>query len=93
MPLQALTRDDDPRQRQRVDEALRAAARDRDAHTLMKAYETAADLASADGNADAAAFFLTHAYVWALVAGSGAADRLAARLQALGRPDVDEVPW
>ena len=92
MPLQALTRDDDRRQRQRVDEALRAAARDGDAQALMQAYETAADLASADGNADAAAFFLTHAYVWALVAGSGAADRLAARLQALGRPDVDEVP-
>lgn len=91
MPRQALTRADDPRRRQRVDEALRAAARDGDAQALMNAYETAADLASADGNADAAAFFLTHAYVWALVAGAGAADRLATRLQALGRLDVDDM--
>ncbi len=50
----------------------------------MNAYGTAADLASADGNADAAAFFLTHAYVWALVAGAGAADRLATRNRPVG---------
>lgn len=57
----------------------------------MEAYETAADLALADGQEDAAAFFLTHAYVWALVAGIGAADLLATRLQELGRLRVDDV--
>ena len=57
----------------------------------MRGYEAAADLASADGRGDMAAFFLTHAYVWALVAGTGAADLLAQRLQDSGRLDVDEM--
>lgn len=56
----------------------------------MKAYESAANLASADGQGDMAAFFFTHAYVWALVAGTGTADLLAKRLQVLGCLDEDD---
>jgi hypothetical protein len=64
---------------------LQAAARAGDAGTLARGYVLAAERAD---RPDEAGFFLTHAYVWALVAGDGpAAERLAAALRRDGRLD------
>ena len=62
------------------------AADDRSA--LVRLYARAADQAPSE---DAAAFYLTHAYVFALDTGHADAAALRARLVALGRetPDTD----
>ena len=68
-----------------LDACLEAAARDGDAGTLALAYQRAAERAE---RPDEAGFFLTHAYVWALVAGDGlAAESLADALRRDGRLD------
>ncbi len=73
-----------------LDARLRAAAQAGDAAMLAHGYRQAADRATGAGAADAAGFFLTHAYVWALVAGDAAmAEALAARLRRQGRLDPD----
>lgn len=56
-----------------------------DSVTLSRLYTEAADLAEAEGDRDRAAFFLTHAWVFALDAGSGTADVLQNRLRSWGR--------
>ncbi len=76
--------------RQKLDRALQAAERTGDASTLARGYETAANLTLADGQEPAAGFFLTHAYVWALVAGDEAAASIAARLNDMGRLEQQE---
>ncbi|MGR3503012.1 hypothetical protein [Pseudaestuariivita sp.] len=62
--------------------ALLAAHARGDKHQLVTLYTVAADAA---GDPDAAAFFLTHAYVFALETGDPAAPALHARLKAAGR--------
>ena len=68
-----------------LDARLRAAARAGDAGSLARGYGLAAEHAAGP---DEAGFFLTQAYVWALVAGDGpAAEKLAAALRREGRLD------
>lgn len=90
MPWPALTPAEDRQHRQRLDQALRAASRAVDAGALVRGYETAANLALADEQEPAVGFFLTQAYVWALVAGDEAADSIAARLRNLGRLEPED---
>lgn len=56
-----------------------------DSALIAKAYLTVADLAEADGDSDQAAFFLTHAWVYALEAGDPLAEAIRARLARDGR--------
>jgi hypothetical protein len=71
-----------------LDARLQAAARAGDAVALARDYRCAADHAARDGKEDAAGFYLTHAYVWALVAGDAAgAASLARDLRRQGRLD------
>ncbi|MEM8837848.1 MAG: hypothetical protein AAGE89_07125 [Pseudomonadota bacterium] len=55
---------------------------------IARLYEEAGNVFEADGDVDGAAFYLTHAYVFALEIGSSRADQLQERLHRLGR----EVP-
>jgi hypothetical protein len=50
-------------------------------------YAEAGDRAEAAGEIDAACFFLTHAYVFALASGAPEADALHARLLTHGREE------
>jgi len=63
-------------------EALLEAHAGADRARLIRLYEQAADSA---GDLDAACFFLTHAYVFALEAGHPQAPHLHRRLKAHGR--------
>ncbi len=54
---------------------------------LVRLYACAADRAEAAGETDAACFYLTHAYVFALATGAAEADALHARLKARGREE------
>ncbi|WP_300029680.1 hypothetical protein [uncultured Roseobacter sp.] len=65
-----------------LDARLIAAHERGDKKALVALYTTAADSAE---TADAAAFFLTHAYVFALEAGHPDADDLRRRLVEMGR--------
>lgn len=68
-----------------LDAALLAAHASGDYAALVDLYTKAADEAETSGDIDAACFFLTHAYVFALEAGSPVAKVLHARLVAHGR--------
>ena len=65
-----------------LDQRLRRAHDSQDGPTLTRLYVEAADGASTD---EAAAFYLTHAYIWALDTGDPAAPALRARLAAMHR--------
>ena len=65
-----------------LDAALLAAHAAGDRAALIRLYAQAADAAN---DADAASFYLTHAYVFALEAGAPEAAALHARLKAEGR--------
>ena len=65
-----------------LDARLLAAHAEGDADALVTLYAAAAEAAN---DADAAAFYLTHAHVFALEAGHPQTDALRARLIALGR--------
>ncbi|QUJ77496.1 hypothetical protein KDD17_05760 [Sulfitobacter albidus] len=67
-----------------LDAALLAAHAAGDRAALIALYTQAADAASGD----AAAFYLTHAMVFALEAGDPRADTLRARLLAEGREEA-----
>ena len=56
-----------------------------DIDALVGLYTEAADLAETAKNIDAACFYLTHAFVFALESGSPDAKRLNARLVGYGR--------
>lgn len=61
-------------------------AHDRNDHAaLIRYYTNAADACEASQDIDAACFYLTHAFVFALEAGAPEADVLNARLAAQGR--------
>lgn len=68
-----------------LEHRLLAAHARRDADALMTLYVEAANLQETGGNADAACFYLTHAFVFALETGSERADALQMRLWKLGR--------
>ena len=70
-----------------LDAALLAAHAAGDEAALSRLYTDAADACDVAGDVDAACFFLTHAYVFALSAGLPSADRLNARLAAHGRDE------
>lgn len=70
-----------------LDKALLAAHAGNDRAALVEFYAEAGDDASVAGRLDAACFYWTHAYVFALQSGDPAADRLHARLKAHGRED------
>ena len=65
-----------------LDARLLAAHAAADGPALCRLYAEAAEGADTE---DAAAFFLTHAWVWALQAGTPEAPALQARLAAMGR--------
>jgi hypothetical protein len=70
-----------------LDGALLAAHARADERALARLYGQAADAAETAGEIDAACFFLTQAYVFALSAGAPQADALHARLRAHGREE------
>ena len=72
-----------------LDAALLRAHADNDTDRLVALYTEAADQAEGRGEMDAACFYLTHAYVFALEAGAAEAATLNRRLAAHGR-DVEQ---
>ncbi|MFW8634845.1 hypothetical protein [Cribrihabitans pelagius] len=68
-----------------LDGALLKAHAGHDLPALVRLYTVAGDRAEAEGNIDAACFYLTHAFVFALEAGAPEADALNRRLAARGR--------
>ena len=73
--------------RKRLDDALLAAHAANDLDRLCGLYTQAADLSEQEADVDAACFFLTQAYVFALQAGRSEADGLHKRLLAYGRDE------
>ena len=71
-----------------LDAALLEAHKAGDAARLVRLYAQAADAEEADGNIEAACFYLTHAYVFALEAGLPEAGALNRRLAKQGRDVV-----
>lgn len=70
-----------------LDAALIAAHAADDLARLVVLYTEAGDRAERAGDVDAACFYLTHAYVFALEAGDAAAEALHTRLMAHGREE------
>lgn len=68
-----------------LDAALLAAHASGDACELARLYSKAADQSEKDNDTEAACFFLTHAYVFALEAGLPEAGALNKRLSDYGR--------
>lgn len=71
-----------------LDAALLRAHADDDHDSLVKLYTDAGNLMEAEGNIDAACFFLTQAYIFALEAGMPEAMDLNKRLAVHGRIDA-----
>ena len=71
-------------QRDELDQALLAAHADHDIAELVRLYTVAADTAEADDDVEAANFYLTHAFVFALEGGAPEAAPLNRRLAARG---------
>jgi len=76
-----------PLDRAGLDAALIAAHEAGDGVRLVGLYTQAADEAEMAGDKDAACFFLTQAYVFALETGASAAGSLHQRLKAHGREE------
>ena len=70
-----------------LDAALIDAHEAADLGRLIALYTIAAEGSEAAGEIDAACFYLTHAYVFALQAGDARAAALHARLKARGREE------
>lgn len=70
-----------------LDAALLEAHNQNDITALIELYAQAADEAETSADIDAACFFLTHAYVFALEAGSDLAKTLHTRLKSYGREE------
>jgi hypothetical protein len=77
----------DPARDAGLDALLLAAHAAADEQALARLYARAADAAETRGDVDAACFFLTHAYVFALSSGAADAGALHARLLAHGREE------
>ncbi len=78
----------EPTDRGGLERALLEAHAQGDGKRLAELYERAADLSEADGDADAASFFLTQALVFALQEGHENSKLLKARLHHYGREDL-----
>ncbi len=72
-------------ERAELDHALLQAHEDKDSAELVRLYTLAGDQAEVAGNIDAACFYLTHAFVFALEAGLPEAKELNRRLAERGR--------
>ena len=68
-----------------LDVQLLAAHASGDRAELVRLYRAAAEAAERDGRGDAAGFYMTHAYVFALEAGMAEATKLKAWLVEKGR--------
>lgn len=68
-----------------LDARLIAAHAAGDLGALVRLYREAGDAAASAGNEDAAGFYLTHAYIFALDAGDPGEEALRARLIGMGR--------
>ena len=75
-----------------LDQLLLKAHAEDDKAALVRLYTQAADQSEAGGNVDAACFYLTHAYVFALHSGAAEAHDLNRRLVAHGRDAPLETP-
>ncbi len=76
-----------------LERRLLAAHARKDSRALIALYTEAADLREAEGDIDAACFYLTHAFVYALETGSSEARRLQMRLWRYRRePKPHSVP-
>ena len=75
----------EPPVRADLDARLLSAHAAGDGAALAALYAEAGDLMACGGDADAAGFYLTHAYVFALEAGLCVAEDLRLRLVAMGR--------
>tara|TARA_B100000902_G_C27037715_1_gene777769 strand:+ start:569 stop:808 length:240 start_codon:yes stop_codon:yes gene_type:complete len=71
--------------RDELDAQLLIAHAGEDSEALVKLYSLAGDQCEAQGDVDAACFYLTHAFVFALEAGAPEADGLNKRLVERGR--------
>lgn len=71
--------------RETLDQALIEAHESHDLAELVRLYTAAGDDAEQDEDIDAACFYLTHAFVFALEGGSPEADSLNKRLADRGR--------
>ena len=76
-----------PLNRDELDQALLNAHARGDRASLITLYEQAGTMAGYDGADEAAGFYLTHAYVFALEAGDGRAGELYQRLRAAGKEE------
>jgi hypothetical protein len=78
--------------REELDHALIAAHDAEDSEELIRLYTLAGDVCEAAGDLDAACFYLTHAFVFALEDGAPEARPLNQRLVAHGRAYPVELP-
>lgn len=76
--------------RQELEQALLAAHDRHDGPALVRLYTIAGDQAEAHQDIDAACFYLTHAFVFALEAGAPEAQALNRRLADRGRAHLLE---
>lgn len=76
--------------REALDKALLKAHAEEDTPQLVTLYERAAEDAFARQDTDAACFYLTHAFVFALESGHSAAPELNRRLAERGRAHLLE---
>lgn len=74
--------------RQTLDAALLAAHERHDGEALVRLYSDAGMLAETGGDIDAACFYYTHAYVFALETGIAAARELCVKLAIHGREEM-----
>ncbi|MXX90833.1 MAG: hypothetical protein F4213_06305 [Boseongicola sp. SB0677_bin_26] len=70
-----------------LERELLAAHESGEGNALIGLYAAAADKAEASDDIDSAAFFLTHAWIFALERGDERAEALRARLASWGRVD------
>ena len=63
-----------------------------DGNSLAQLYTRLADIHEAAGDVDAACFYLTHAYVFALESGNGSVNLLQERLHSHDREEPVQVP-
>lgn len=78
----------EPTKRAQLEKALLEAHAVGDGQLLAQLYEQAADMSEAEGDHEGAAFYLTHALVFALQEGMPHANVLRARLHSYGREDL-----
>ena len=76
-----------PQSEDKLDQEFLAAHARSDKQALIRLYAQAADMKEGMQDIDAACFYLTHAYVFALDIGADEAQKLHGRLKARGREE------